>query len=220
MSLIKEALEKSIFDQKDETVTTPVSIRLPTNLSNELDELSLTLDKSKSYLLLEFIKAGIKETNAILEERFSNPSQPEERDNNNILSRKYFMLNTNYNNDEKTHFNMLKNQEAAAFCKGWKEYICQLSKGDTVYLYQSGVGIVASGIVSGDLEKHEYSGTPEDKYSKTLEDFKIGFKAISAKQFKDITSGGANFRRTMVELTLKQGQEVKSEIEKRLKNIQ
>jgi len=130
------------------------------------------------------------------------------------------MLNTNYNNDEKTHFNMLRNQEAAAFCKGWKEYICQLSKGDTVYLYQSGVGIVASGIVSGDLEKHEYSGTSEEKYSKTLEDFKIGFKAISAKQFKDITNGGANFRRTMVELTLSQGQKVKTEIEGRLKKIQ
>jgi len=204
----------------DETVTTPVSIRLPTNLSNELDELSLTLDRSKSYLLLEFIKAGIKETNSLLEEKYSNPSQPEKRDHSNFLNRKYFMLNTNYNNDEKTHFNMLRNQEAAAFCKGWKEYICQLSKGDTVYLYQSGVGIVASGIVSGDLEKHEYSGTSEEKYSKTLEDFKIGFKAISAKQFKDITNGGANFRRTMVELTLSQGQKVKTEIEGRLKKIQ
>ncbi|MDH1338059.1 hypothetical protein [Ectopseudomonas oleovorans] len=220
MSLIKETLEKSIFDQMDETVTTPVSIRLPTNLSNELDELSLTLDKSKSYLLLEFIKAGIKETNALLEERYSNPSQPEERDPSDFLNRKYFMLNTNYNNDEKSHYDMLKNQEAAAFCKDWKGYICHLSKGDTVYLYQSGVGIVASGVVSGDLEKHVYNGVPDDKYSKKLEDFKVGFKAISAKQFKDITNGGANFRRTMVELTLSQGQKVKSEIEERLKNIQ
>lgn len=69
------------------------------------------------------------------------------------LDRKTFMLNTNYNNDEETHFDMLKNQEAAAFCKGWKEYICQLSKGDTVYLYQSGVGIIASGVVDGELVK-------------------------------------------------------------------
>lgn len=220
MSSIKETLEKSFFDQIDETVTTPVSIRLPTNLSNELDELSLTLDRSKSYLLLEFIKAGIKETNALLEEKYSNPLPTEKRDSEDFLNRKYFMLNTNYNNDEETHFSMLKNQEAAAFCKGWKEYICQLSKGDTVFLYQSGVGIVASGVVSGDLEKHEHYGTPEDKYSKSLNDFQFGFKAISAKQFKDITNGGANFRRTMVELTLSQGQKMKSEIEARLKNIQ
>ncbi|MGE6531755.1 MAG: hypothetical protein FHK79_19195 [Pseudomonas sp.] len=218
MSLIKETLEKSIFDQMDETVTTPVSIRLPTNVSNQLDELSLTLDRSKSYLLLEFIKAGIKETNALLEERYSNPSQPEERDPSDFLNRKHFMLNTNYNRDKQAHFSMLKNQEAAAFCKGWKEYICQLSKGDTVYLYQSGVGVVASGIVSGELEKHDYAGTPEDKYSKALEDFRVGFKAISAKEFKDITNGGANFRRTMVELTQGQGHKIKSEIENRLKN--
>jgi len=220
MSLIKEILEKSIFDQLDETVTTPVSIRLPTNLSNELDELSQTLDRSKSYLLLEFIKAGIKETNALLEEKYANPLPTEERDSEDFLNRKYFMLNTNYNNDEETHFAMLKNQEAAAFCKGWKEYICHLSKGDTVFLYQSGVGIVASGVVSGDLEMHEYYGTPEDKYSKSLHDFQFGFKAISAKQFKDITNGGANFRRTMVELTLSQGQKMKAEIEGRLKSLQ
>lgn len=219
MSLIKETLEKSIFDQIDETVTTPVSIRLPTNLSNELDELSLTLDKSKSYLLLEFIKAGIKETNALLEERYSNPPQAEERDAGDRINNKYFMLNTNYNNDEETHFNMLRLQEAAAFCKGWKEYICQLSKGDTVYLYQSGVGIIASGTVSGGLEKNEYGGIEEDKYSKALDNFKFGFKAVSAKQFKDITGGGANFRRTMVELSSSQGQKVKEEIEARLKAI-
>lgn len=219
MSLIKETLEKSIFDQIDETVTTPVSIRLPTNLSNELDELSLTLDKSKSYLLLEFIKAGIKETNALLEERYSNPPQAEERDGGDLINNKCFMLNTNYNNDEETHFNMLRLQEAAAFCKGWKEYICQLSKGDTVYLYQSGVGIIASGTVSGGLEKNEYGGIEEDKYSKALDNFKFGFKAISAKQFKAITGGGANFRRTMVELSSSQGQKVKAEIETRLKII-
>ena len=34
-----------------------------------------------------------------------------------------------------------------------KEYICQLSIGDTVYLYQNGVGIITVGTVSGDLKK-------------------------------------------------------------------
>lgn len=220
MSSIKETLEKSIFDQTDETVSTPVSIRLPTNLGNELDELSLTLDKSKSFLLLEFIKAGIKETNSILEEKAANPPHTRERNSNDVSEKKSFLLNTNYNNDEETHFQMLKNQEAAAFCSGWKEYICQLSKGDIVYLYQSGAGIVASGMVAGELEKHEHYGKSEEKYSKALDDFKIGFKAISARQFKEITGGGANFRRTMVELSLSQGHKIKSEIESRLRNIQ
>ena len=53
---IRETLEKSFFDQTDESTTVPLSIRLPNHLNNELEELTLTLDKSKSFLLLEFIK--------------------------------------------------------------------------------------------------------------------------------------------------------------------
>ena len=75
------------------------------------------------------------------------------------------MLNTNFNNNKASHMTMLENQ-AAAFRKGWKEYICNLEEGDKVYLYQSGVGFVASGIVTGDLIKSEYRGQPEEKYSK------------------------------------------------------
>ncbi|EFH2845126.1 MULTISPECIES: hypothetical protein [Enterobacteriaceae] len=221
MNILKEAIKKSITNQADDTTTTPISIRLPIILSNELDELSLTLDRSKSFLVSEFIKAGILETNALLAESSALTDEGQdhkgpqrENDESSFLDRKTFMLNTNYNNDENTHFDMLKNHEAAAFCKGWKEYISQLSKGDTVYLYQSGVGIVAVGIVDGDLEKSEHDGVADDKYAKSLKDFKTGFKAISARRFKEITGGGANFRRTMVELTSTQAHELQKEIEK------
>jgi len=37
-----------------------------------------------------------------------------------------------------------------------------------VYLYQSGVGFVASGTVEGDLEKSDYDGITDAKYSKKL----------------------------------------------------
>ena len=219
---IRDAINKSIFDQTDDT-TTPVSFRLPVSLSNELDELSLTLDRSRSFLITEFIKAGIKETNALLEEKGANSaieltSNDEDESDNPFNIPKNYMLNTNYNNDSKTHMDMLKNAEAAAFCSGWKEYIKQLSKGDKVYLYQSGVGIVAVGKVTGDLIKSEHYGVQEDKYSRKLSDFKVGFKAISAKQMKELTGDGANFRRTMVMLSSKQASEIDREIEKRAKN--
>ena len=221
MSFLKEAIKKSLANQVDDTTTTPISIRLPTVLSNELDELSLTLDRSKSFLLNEFIKAGIAETNAFLaesslltEEAQGQMLTSRENDKGSFLKRKSFMLNTNYNQDADAHFDMLNNQEAAAFCKGWKEYIGQLSKGDKVYLYQSGVGIVAVGTVDGELEKSEYSGVADDKYSKSLKDFKSGFKAISARRFKELTGGGTNFRRTMVELSSMQNQNIAQEIER------
>lgn len=216
---IREALEKVIFDQTDESTVTPLSIRLPNHLNNQLEELTLTLDKSKSYLLLEFVKAGIEETNNILEERAKNPEISKQRDTSKILSTKPFMLNTNYNNDKSAHVKMLENNEAAAFYSGWKEYICNLQEGDKVYLYQSGVGFVASGIVTGDLIKSEYGGKPDAKYSKELKDFKVGFKAISAKEFKSLTDGGANFRMTMVQLSSKQRHALDDEINKRMNAI-
>jgi len=216
---IRDTLEKSIFDQTDESTTVPLSIRLPNHLNNELEELTLTLDKSKSFLLLEFIKAGIIETNKLLEEKAMNPQIEEQRDPDDFIKHKKFMLNTNFNNDKSSHFQMLENQEAAAFCKGWKEYICNLSEGDKVYLYQSGVGFIASGTVTGDLIKGEYHGKADEKYCKKLKDFKVGFKAISAKEFKALTNSGANFRMTMVELKANQTQKLDQEIEKRMKSV-
>lgn len=213
----RDSLIKALFDQTDETTSTPLSIRLPNHLNNELEELTLTLDRSKSFLLLEFVKAGITETNKILEEKAMNPNIEGQRDPDDILNkRKNFMLNTNFNNDKDSHIEMLENEEAAAFCTGWKEYICNLAEGDKVYLYQSGVGFVASGVVTGDLIKNEYDGKADDKYSKKLIDFKVGFKAISAKEFKVLTNAGANFRMTMVGLDLMQANKLDTEIEKRV----
>ena len=216
---IRDTLEKSFFDQTDESTTVPLSIRLPNHLNNELEELTLTLDKSKSFLLLEFVKAGIIETNKLLEEKAMNPQIENQRNSEETIGVKKFMLNTNFNNDRASHFAMLEGQEAAAFCTGWKEYICNLAEGDKVYLYQSGVGFIASGTVTGDLVKSEYYGKADDKYSKKLKDFKVGFKAISAKEFKALTNSGTNFRMTMVELNSMQAHKLDEEIEKRMKSV-
>ncbi|MCS5874470.1 ribbon-helix-helix domain-containing protein [Klebsiella pneumoniae subsp. pneumoniae] len=48
---LKEILKNSLFNQVDDSVSAPISIRLPTILNNELDELSLSLDRSKSSLI-------------------------------------------------------------------------------------------------------------------------------------------------------------------------
>ena len=59
-----DLLASALFNQVDESSTTPVSIRLPNLLINELEELSITLDKSKSFLINEYIKplAKVKTT--------------------------------------------------------------------------------------------------------------------------------------------------------------
>lgn len=87
-----------------------------------------------------------------------------------------------------------------------------------MFLYQSGVGVIACGEVCGDLVKSQYYGVKDDKYSKSLKHFKVGFKAISARDFKNMTDDSVNFRRTMVSITPNQFHKLSDEIEKRLKS--
>lgn len=58
---------------------------------------------------------------------------------------KYHLVNTNYGNDPISHEYMLKNKRAAAFYGKWKYKIDNIERGDWVFLYQSGIGIVAFG---------------------------------------------------------------------------
>lgn len=213
-----KSLEAALFDQFDDSSTTPISIRLPNNVINDLDELSITLDKTKSFLINEFIKDGVKRTHEIIQNRTKGSASAIQvpRNNDDFMSQKAFILNTNYNNDPESHFEMVKNQEAAAFVTGWKEQINNLSENDRVYLYQSGVGFIASGIVKGDVIKSEYNGVPDDKFAKRLSDFKSGFKAISAREFKEFTGKGTNFRATLSEMDLHQASKLDELISKRL----
>ena len=59
------------------------------------------------------------------------------------LAEGYYILNTNFNNSQEDHNDMLSNSKAAAYFAPWKNKIERLAKGDIVFLYQSGAGIVA-----------------------------------------------------------------------------
>lgn len=206
-----------VLDQTDKSTTVPVSFRLPVNINNELEELAESLDRTRSALINEFIDIGISGTNKFLEERSKNPVlETPTNDQGTNTKPKNFIANTNYSHDKSAQVMMLANHEFAAFFDGWREYVCNLSIGDKVYLYQSGVGFIASGTVASDLEKSDYNGVSDAKYSKKLEDFKTGFKAISAKQFKQITGDGTNFRMTLAKMKNAQAQKLDEEIDKRM----
>ena len=55
---------------------------------------------------------------------------------------------------------MLRRGRAAAYFTPWKHQIERLRRGDVVFLYRSGVGIVAFGRASGRLEIDAYHGDP------------------------------------------------------------
>ncbi len=102
----------------------------------------------------------------------------------------YYILNTNYNNSSVDDADMLENQKAAAFFEPWKFKIEQLNKGDKVFLYRSGTGIVAKGMASGRLVKSNYQGNPEhanEEYAMNLDQFKILQQPISAAEIRSMS---------------------------------
>ena len=112
----------------------------------------------------------------------------------------FYVLNTNYNNDAADHDDMINNKKAAAYFDPWKKKIDRISRGDTVFLYQSGVGIVAMGKASGRLQKAPYQGDPRNKdqeHFRTLHPFQQIVPPLSASEIKKITATNYSFRGTM-----------------------
>src|SRR3712207_1131625 len=70
----------------------------------------------------------------------------------------YFILNTNYSNDPRDDAEMLRERKAAAFFAPWKHKIARLQRGNWVFLYRSGAGIVGYGTANGQLQKRPYQG--------------------------------------------------------------
>ena len=116
------------------------------------------------------------------------------------ITTSFFVLNTNYNNDAADHHDMIDKRKAAAYFDPWKKNIDRISRGDTVFLYQSGVGIIAMGKASGKLQKAPYQGDPKHKdqeHFRTLHPFQRIDPPLSAAEIKKITATKYSFRGTM-----------------------
>jgi hypothetical protein len=117
----------------------------------------------------------------------------------------FFLLNTNFANNHADHEDMLTNRKAAAYYSPWKQKIEQLSKGDTVFLYQSGVGVVAVGRASGNLRKAPHDGHADEEYFMALEHFQLVDPPIPAAKIKEITEANYVFRGTMFSMDEESG---------------
>lgn len=130
----------------------------------------------------------------------------------------FHILNTNYNNNPEDHEDMLQNKKASAYFAPWKHKIEHLSKGDTVFLYQSGVGIVAMGRASQKLEKTTYHGDPKHKdeeYFRRLERFQRIEPPIPAAKIKEVTGTNHRFLGTMFSLDAEGAESLIAYIQKR-----
>lgn len=134
-----------------------------------------------------------------------------ERDNPyQDLAASYYLLNTNRSNSDRDDAEMIDRGRAAAFLDPWKRKIERLNKGDTVFLYRSGEGIVAYGTASGNpLERSAYHDEPEhagEAWSMSLNDFRRLDVPVSAADIKAVTERNIVFMQTMAALQDDAGQ--------------
>ena len=134
------------------------------------------------------------------------------------VSTNFYILNTNYRNDPDDHADMITHGKAAAYFDPWKHNIDRLDKGDTVFLYQSGVAIVAMGKASGRLEIAPYQGNAEhadEEHFMSLEAFQRIDPPLSASEIKTITETDYVFMRTLFSVDEESGELLREHVNNR-----
>ena len=132
----------------------------------------------------------------------------------------YYIVNTNYRNDVKDHKMMLEEQVAAAFFTPWKEKIARISKGDVVFLYQSGVGIVAVGVANGKLQRRTYQGNPDhadEDFSMPLTKFELVESPLTPSEIKETCGVNYRFMSTLFSIDAEAGRKLETVIRSRKK---
>jgi len=134
------------------------------------------------------------------------------------ISEGYQILNTNIGNSREDHESMLNEKIAAAYFSPWKNKIKSLSKGDVVFLYQSGTGIVAVGKASGKLQIRNYHNNPknlDEEYFMKLNQFHLLEMPMSASEVKSVTGVNHRFMSTMFGVDSESGKALYKEVLKR-----
>ena len=189
-------LENEFVEKNQEKIT--FSIRLSIKEDLILQEIADSFDLSRQELLHRLITEQII---VPWKKRFEEQANEELEEVDTEKSTRYFLLNTNKVNDIDDHDFMLKNQMAAAFEDGYKEKIAKFKKGDWVFLYESGQGIIAFGQASGRLEKAPHYGREDKTYYQRLEGFTRLSKAIKASEIKRILNRSFPFAQTLAQIT-------------------
>jgi predicted DNA-binding protein len=184
MNDLRNVIKESKTIKKELVAST---VRMPKELHSFIEGLADQLTRSKQEVMLMIIEEGVK----VAEEEL-NLDTYEEVENN-----AFYMLNTNRRHDRNDHDRMVKKGIAAAFYDPWKFNIDRIKKGNVVFLYENGVGIVAYGKGSGvTLRKDRYGDKDECHYQKLSDFHKLG-KPIPASEVKKILGRNIVFLRTM-----------------------
>ena len=127
----------------------------------------------------------------------------------------YYVVNTNTKNFWEDHIDMLLQGKAAIYLER-KYHIEHLRKGDTVFLFHSGEGIVAYGKASGEVEKRDYHNdlnhTGDGEYFQSLSNFKHLQQPVTAAKMRDVTGSNFAFIATMFPVAEEAGRKLSAYI--------
>jgi hypothetical protein len=183
--LIKQARDR----KKDEQVS--VTVRLPVELHDAIDNLADGLGTSKQATLLVLIQEGYEQARKKLDVPVDMPSTSGSK------KQKFYLLNTNRANGHDDHDWMLTHGYAAAFYEPWTQNIDRIRDGDVVFLYANGIGIVGYGIGTGQIEKQDHGGTRDACHYQKLNQFKKLENPITAANIKKTVDTKPFFMSTM-----------------------
>lgn len=199
---------------QQKVLTETVTVRLPVAMVSEIDELASTVEVTRQELMHAFIEEGLK----VALEAYKGRNTPDlfdeviEGEEGCEGQQRYFVLNTNKRWNVSEHQHMVSNGVAAAYEDGWKHKIDYLKKGDIVFLYESGVGIVGVGTADGKTQKLDRNGKREEMYQQNLDGFRQ-VPPLSAKDIKKITNSNMRFLQTMFKIKSSHGSLIKKSLD-------
>lgn len=179
------------------------TLRLPTETVGSIDELASTLGVTRQELVAELVKDSLERALKQYDEVQNKPDFLEPTADSGA-AHKYVILNTNKRHSLTEHLNMVNNGIAAAFCNPWMFKIDTLKKGDIVFLYESGVGIVGMGKANGQLEIKDRGRDVAETHQQKLTDYKT-VKPLNASEIKKLTGTNMVFLQTMFRVAPKYG---------------
>lgn len=184
------------YNQRNQDKVT-LSLRLSVKDDLILQELADAWETTRQDIINDLIQEYIIKDWG--NKRMIDKQKDEEVDNSSET--RFFLLNTNSANDLEDHNFMMQNKVAAAFEDGYKEKINRIKKGDYVFLYASGQGIVACGQATGKVEKCHHYGIEDKTFFQKLDNFiDLSKKPIKAKQVKSILGRPFPFAQTLSQI--------------------
>lgn len=184
---------KNEYEERNQNKIT-FSIRLSIKEDLILQEVADAYDLSRQEVIHRLITEQIVQAWEN-ERNIDKNSQYSEHENSDNV--RYFLLNTNSANDVADHDFMMREKVAAAFEDGYKEKIKRLKKGDWVFLYASGKGVVAYGQANGVVEKAPHYHREDKTFFQRLDNFTVLETPIKAREIKEILEREFPFAQTL-----------------------